>query len=270
MAQRNDGKGISLAKGPVLIIGLAMLAFGILALISGATGFTAKPLDGIVSGTKFLGLEVNGWSSLLFIAGGALLVFGSPLHWGAKSMSIIVGAALIAASILAFVNEDSALGIFAANGLTSSCGSPPARCCCCSRCSRAWARARARTPIAAAARNAASPRSASSSARAPDRTPARPRWAARPAARATDGRPAGAPLRGAGGPAGHRSAVYVCGWSKWACRLPPLRTRRRCSPRHATAFAGRASAVAAGAGERSSLQTATSPRTAVRTRKNPA
>ena len=118
MAQHNNGKGISLVKGPVLIIGLAMLAFGILALISGATGFTAKPLDGTVSGTKFLGLEVNGWSSLLFIAGGALLVFGSPLHWGAKGMSIIVGAALIAASILAFVNEDSALGIFAANGLT--------------------------------------------------------------------------------------------------------------------------------------------------------
>ena len=118
MAQRNDGKGISLAKGPVLIIGLAMLAFGILALISGATSFAAEPLDGIVSGTKFLGLEVNGWSSLLFIAGGALLVFGSPLHWGAKGMSIIVGAALIAAAVLAFINEDSALGIFAANGLT--------------------------------------------------------------------------------------------------------------------------------------------------------
>ena len=118
MAQHNNGKGISLAKGPVLIIGLAMLAFGILALLGGATGFTAKPLDGIVSGTKVLGLEVNGWSSLLFIAGGALLVFGSPLHWGAKGMSIIVGAALIAAAVLAFVNEDSALGIFAANGLT--------------------------------------------------------------------------------------------------------------------------------------------------------
>ena len=71
-----------------------------------------------MSGTKVLGLEVNGWSSLLFIAGGALLVFGSPLHWGAKGMSIIVGAALIAAAVLAFINEDSALGIFAANGLT--------------------------------------------------------------------------------------------------------------------------------------------------------
>ena len=119
MARNNDGKGVSLAKGPVLIIGLAMLAFGILALIiGGATSFTAKPPSGMVSGKTFLGLEVNGWSSLLFIAGGALLVFGSPLHWGAKGMSILVGAAVIAAAVLAFFNKDSALGIFAANGLT--------------------------------------------------------------------------------------------------------------------------------------------------------
>jgi hypothetical protein len=119
MAKNNDGKGVSLAKGPVLIIGLAMLAFGILALIiGGATSFTAKPPSGMVSGETFLGLEVNGWSSLLFIAGGALLVFGSPLHWGAKGMSILVGATVIAAAVLAFLNKDSALGIFAANGLT--------------------------------------------------------------------------------------------------------------------------------------------------------
>jgi hypothetical protein len=119
MAKNNDGKGISLAKGPVLIVGLALLAFGILALlIAGATSFTAKPLSGMVSGKKFIGLEVNGWSSLLFIAAGALLVFGSPLHWGAKLTSIVVGIVLIAAAVLAYVNDDSALGIFAANSLT--------------------------------------------------------------------------------------------------------------------------------------------------------
>lgn len=119
MAKNNDGKGVSLAKGPVLIVGLALLAFGILALIiGGATGFTAKPPSGMVSGKTFIGLEVNGWSSLLFIGAGALLVFGSPLHWGAKGMSILIGAALIAAAVLAFINKDSALGIFAANGLT--------------------------------------------------------------------------------------------------------------------------------------------------------
>ena len=48
MDKNNAGKGVSLAKGPVLIIGLAMLAFGILALIiGGATSFTAKPPSGM-------------------------------------------------------------------------------------------------------------------------------------------------------------------------------------------------------------------------------
>jgi hypothetical protein len=121
MAQNKSKKhkGVSLAKGPVLIIGLALLAFGVLALlVGGAHGFTAKPPSGAVSGKQFLGLEVNGWSSLLFIGAGALLVFGSPLHWGAKAMSMLVGIGLIAAAVLALINKDSALGIFAANGLT--------------------------------------------------------------------------------------------------------------------------------------------------------
>jgi hypothetical protein len=119
VAKDDDDKGVSLAKGPVLIIGLVLLAFGIAAIvIGGATSFTAKPLSGMVSGKKFLGLEVNGWSSVLCIVAGALLVFGSPLHWGAKGMSILVGLMLGAAAVLAYLNKDTALGIFAANGLT--------------------------------------------------------------------------------------------------------------------------------------------------------
>ena len=117
--KKNKKKGVSLAKGPVLIIGLALMAFGVLALlIGGAHGFTAKPPSGAVSGKQFVGLELNGWSSLLFIGAGALLVFGSPLHWGAKAMSMLVGIGLIAAAVLASINQDSALGIFAANGRT--------------------------------------------------------------------------------------------------------------------------------------------------------
>ena len=117
MAPKNKTKkhkGVSLAKGPVLIIGLALLAFGIVALIGGAHDFAANP----PKGKQFVGLEVNGWSCLLFAGAGALLVFGSPLHWGAKAMSMLVGFGLIAAAILALANEDGALGIFAANGLT--------------------------------------------------------------------------------------------------------------------------------------------------------
>lgn len=117
MANSKD-KGVSLAKGPVGLIGLALLAFGILAFIFGSHSFTAHPLNGNVNGKQFLGIETNGWSSLLFIAAGALLIFGAPLHWGAKSMSLIVGLALGAASVIALVDKRDVFGIFAANGPT--------------------------------------------------------------------------------------------------------------------------------------------------------
>jgi hypothetical protein len=111
-------KGISLAKGPVGLIGLVLLAYGITALILGAHGFVQHALNGAVHGKTWLGLEVNGWSGLLFIAAGLLLLLGAPLHWGAKSMSLIVGLALGAVAVIALVKGHGALGIFAANHLT--------------------------------------------------------------------------------------------------------------------------------------------------------
>jgi hypothetical protein len=115
---RNDNKGISLAKGPVAVIGVALLALGLLGLVFGGNGFTSDPVSGTAQGTKWLGLEANGWSNVLFAGAGALLLFGSPLHWGAKTLSLIVGLALGAASVIALVDGDDVFGIFAANGLT--------------------------------------------------------------------------------------------------------------------------------------------------------
>jgi hypothetical protein len=115
---RNNGKGVSLAKGPVAIVGLLLLAYGITALLFGSHSFSAKPPSGTVNGTTWLGLEVNGWSSLLFVAAGLLLLFGSPLHWGAKGLALVVGLALGAASLIAIVDKHDVFGIFAANGLT--------------------------------------------------------------------------------------------------------------------------------------------------------
>jgi hypothetical protein len=116
---KNKKKGVSLAKGPVALIGLALLGYGITAFIFGGHSFAAHPISGAVDGKTWLGLEVNAWSSLLFIAAGALLLFGSPLHWGAKSLSLIVGLALGAASVIALYDKQDVFGIFAANGLTT-------------------------------------------------------------------------------------------------------------------------------------------------------
>jgi hypothetical protein len=118
MAKTKKTGGVSLAKGPVALVGLALLAYGVTAFSLGGHSFALHPLSGTVQGKSWLGLEVNAWSSLLFIAAGALLVFGSPVHVLAKSMSLIVGLALGAASVIALHDKQDVFGIFAANGLT--------------------------------------------------------------------------------------------------------------------------------------------------------
>jgi hypothetical protein len=118
MANRNGTKGTSLAKSPVGLIGLALAAYGVTALIFGGHSFAQHPPNGAVHGTSWLGLEVNGWSGLLFVAGGLLLLLAAPLHWGAKGMSLIVGLALGTAALIALANGHGTLGIFAANHMT--------------------------------------------------------------------------------------------------------------------------------------------------------
>jgi hypothetical protein len=118
MASTHRTKGVSLAKGPVGLIGLVLLAYGITALIFGGHGFAQHAPNGAVYGKTWLGLEVNGWSGLLFIAAGLLLLLSAPLHFTAKGVSLIVGIALGAIAVIAAVKGHGALGLFAGNHLT--------------------------------------------------------------------------------------------------------------------------------------------------------
>jgi hypothetical protein len=118
MTRTRRTKGVSLAKGPAGLIGLVLLAYGITALIFGGHGFAHHVPSGAVNGKTWLGLLVNGWSGLLFIAAGLLLLISAPLHVTAKGVSLIVGIALGAIAVIAVVNGHGALGLFAANHLT--------------------------------------------------------------------------------------------------------------------------------------------------------
>lgn len=118
MATKRKTRGTSLAKGPVGLIGLVLLIYGVTALILGSHSLAQHAPSGSVSGKTWLGLEVNGWSGLLFVVAGLLLLFVSPLHWGAKGMSLIVGIVLGAAALVALAKGHGVLGIFAANGRT--------------------------------------------------------------------------------------------------------------------------------------------------------
>jgi hypothetical protein len=118
MSRTQKTKGSSLAKGPVGLVGLALLLYGVTAVIFGGHSFAQHAPSGAVHGKIWLGLEVNGWSGVLFIAAGLLLLLGAPLHWAAKGMSLVVGLALGAAALVSLVRGHGVLGLFAANHLT--------------------------------------------------------------------------------------------------------------------------------------------------------
>ena len=111
-------KGVSLAKGPVGIIGLVLLAGGILGLLFGSTDFTTSAPDGDVNGGTWLGIEGNGWTWLGIGGAGLLLLISAPLHWGAKTMAMIVGIAMAAACVIAVVDGSDVFGVAAANTWT--------------------------------------------------------------------------------------------------------------------------------------------------------
>jgi hypothetical protein len=109
--------GPSLAKGPALIAGSILVAFGLASLLKNNDfpSFSASFPDGEVQGTNFLGIEVNGWTAFFSITAGALLMFGAAQHHLAKLMSLIVGLALAACAVIAIIDGQDVLGLAAAN-----------------------------------------------------------------------------------------------------------------------------------------------------------
>ena len=117
----SDGrsKGVSLARGPALILGSILLAFGLLAFLTNGDTPTDGFTDGTATGESFLGFDVNGWTAFFTSVAGGLLLFGAAQHLLAKTMSLIVGLALGACSVISLVDGDDVLGLAAANGWTS-------------------------------------------------------------------------------------------------------------------------------------------------------
>ncbi|MDO9356354.1 MAG: hypothetical protein Q7T55_21835 [Solirubrobacteraceae bacterium] len=114
-------KGPSLAKGPAWIVGSVLAVFG-LVLFWKAPGTplpTAGFPDGQATGTTFLGFEINAWTAWLTTAAGVLVLIGVLQHVIAKTMSLLVGLALGAASVIALVDGDDVFGLAAANGFTA-------------------------------------------------------------------------------------------------------------------------------------------------------
>jgi hypothetical protein len=114
-------KGISLARGPALILGTILTAVGLYLLYKART---FPPFSNFPNGTAtkdgdyIFGLfAANGWTAMLTAVAGGLLLFGAAQHLLAKTMSLIVGIALGAAAVIGLISGD-VLGMAATNGWT--------------------------------------------------------------------------------------------------------------------------------------------------------
>ena len=114
-------KGMSLARGPALVLGTLLLAAGLYFIYKQHTFLKFSnfpngnaPVDGKVLFGIF---GANGWTGMLTAVGGGLLLFGAAQHLLAKTMSLIVGVALGVAAIIAALSGN-VLGLAAANGWT--------------------------------------------------------------------------------------------------------------------------------------------------------
>jgi hypothetical protein len=114
-------KGMSLARGPALVLGTILTAVGLYLLYKARTfpPFSNFPNgDAAKDGDFLFGIfGANGWTAMLTAVGGGLLLFGAAQHLLAKTMSLIVGVALGAAAVIALVSGN-VLGMAAANGWT--------------------------------------------------------------------------------------------------------------------------------------------------------
>ena len=102
----------------VLVVGVLLVAFGVVGLLAGGSDFAAEPFDGDVRGELLLGVEANGWTNALFVFNGAALILGSATRFGASFVAAAVGLDFAAAAVVAFVDGADVVGIFATNSAT--------------------------------------------------------------------------------------------------------------------------------------------------------
>jgi|SRR4051794_25660592 hypothetical protein len=92
------------------VVGGVMLALGVLALVTGSTGFGTV---GSGSGQDFLIWRVNGWDAVLYIVTGAAGLFAASRIDSARTFALVAGAVYAVMAVWGFIDGGSVFGLFA-------------------------------------------------------------------------------------------------------------------------------------------------------------
>jgi uncharacterized protein DUF4383 len=107
---RREGAARTIAQSFSLLIGVGLIAVGVLGFLFGGSGFEA---GGDVQGDDFIVFEVNGWHNLVHIATGAFLVVMSARATTAAIGAVIFGLVYAAVAVWGFADGDAIVDLVA-------------------------------------------------------------------------------------------------------------------------------------------------------------
>jgi hypothetical protein len=94
-----------------LLVGLVLLAVGVLGFISDSSFETGDA----VQGDSFLGFEVNGIHNLVHVASGLVLLAASPKRASARAVALAFGLVYGLVAIIGLVDTEDVLGLLPVN-----------------------------------------------------------------------------------------------------------------------------------------------------------
>ncbi len=93
-----------------LLIGAALAAGGVLALLTGSTNFGSVSSG---AGQEFIIWQVSGWETILYMATGALGILAASRVDAARTFALSVGVVYAAIAVWGFIDGNSVASIFA-------------------------------------------------------------------------------------------------------------------------------------------------------------
>jgi hypothetical protein len=111
-AHRKDKAGRTLAQTTCLVVGLTLVAVGVLGFFFGGSSFN---VGNNPPGEEFIIFEVNGWHNIVHIATGALLLFAAPKGPLAATVLTVFGLTYAVVTVWGFVDGNDVLNLVPVN-----------------------------------------------------------------------------------------------------------------------------------------------------------
>jgi hypothetical protein len=111
-AGKKEGAARTIAQTFCLVVGIGLIAAGVLGFFFGGSGFGAGTN---VQGEEFIVFEVNGWHNIVHIATGAVLLLLAPKAKVAATGALVFGLVYVVVAVWGFIDGNDVANLIPVN-----------------------------------------------------------------------------------------------------------------------------------------------------------